>query len=94
MVEPGVAVVIGAAITAVPATMAAWASINVARKTKTNHGKNIGQHVEHQGEQLSQLLRWADFHQESDNEVRTALGLDPASFPLDVRDDVRDDVRE
>ena len=90
MIEPGTAMVIGAAITAVPASLAAYASISVARRTKTNHGKNIGQHVEHQGEQLSQLLRWADFHQESDNEVREALGLEGASFPLDVRDDARE----
>lgn len=28
------------------AIIAAWASIKVTRRTKTNHGKNIGQHVE------------------------------------------------
>lgn len=46
MVDPAVAAVIGATITAVPAGLAAYASIVVARRTKTNHGMNIGQHVE------------------------------------------------
>ena len=38
--------VIGAMITAVPATVAAVSSWRTNQKIKTNHGKNIGQHVE------------------------------------------------
>lgn len=35
-----------AAATLVAAVIAAWVSISVSRRTKTNHGKTIGQHVE------------------------------------------------
>lgn len=39
-------VVIAAFISAGPATVAAWAALQVKRNTKTNHGKKIGEHVE------------------------------------------------
>ena len=68
-------VVVVALIGAVPATLATLPGIALLRRTKTNHGKTIGQHVE-------ELTEWAQFHQESDNELRRVLGLPDASFPL------------
>jgi hypothetical protein len=70
-------VVTASLVAAIPATIAAWAGISNKRSLKTNHGKKAGQNIDG-------LVEWADAttvsmraHQESDNDLRVALGLDP-----------------
>jgi hypothetical protein len=66
-----------AIVTAVPATIAAIASIRTNRQIRTNHGKNIGQYVE-------DLSAWAEHHTLQDAEhfaeIREALGLPPKPY--------------
>lgn len=47
-------IVVAAVIAAVPATIAAVSSAKTNRRIRTNHGKNIGQHVEDLGSLLAQ----------------------------------------
>lgn len=98
----GTGYVIAASITAGPSSIAAWAALRVKRDQRTNHGKKIGEHVE-------DLVDWAanttvamQLHQESDNDLRQALGLPRTQvifprIPGDSREqtiDARSEVRE
>jgi hypothetical protein len=74
--------VVAAAIAAGPATIAAWSSLRTSRKVKTNHGKNIGTHVEDLVEWTGNMTAWALAHQGSDNDLREALGLDRIELPF------------
>lgn len=69
--------VVAAMIASITASIGAFASLRTNRRIHTNHGKNIGQHVE-------ELSLWAEHHTIQDAahfaEIRTALGLPPKPY--------------
>jgi len=83
MADPYVlAASITGAATLIASGVGAWAAITagrhakqVNRKVETNHGGTIGEHME-------DLLDWAENHQQSDNDLRVALGLEPINTPV------------
>lgn len=77
--------VAAAIILAVPALIAGVPGLVVMRRTKTNHGKKLGTHVEDLVDHATNMEAWAVLHQESDNELRVALGLDRVDLPFPSR---------
>ncbi len=53
VLDPNIA--LGSLLVAIPATIAAIATLRTNRNIKTNHGRTIGQHVEAHGDQLREL---------------------------------------
>lgn len=72
--------IIIALIGIIPATIAAIASIRTNRNQKTNHGKNIGQHVEALGDKLERIeatmVTQADLAAHAEHDLRVAAKLD------------------
>jgi len=52
MIDLDLNIVLPSVLVAIPATIAAAASLHNARKIRTNHGSTIGEHVENQGVDL------------------------------------------
>lgn len=77
-------VIIAALIAIIPASVAAIASLRTNRKIKTNHGKDIGQHVEALVEWAGEMSEWAEHHTEQDAsqmaDIRLAVGLPPRPY--------------
>ena len=59
---------VSALLVAVPATIAALASLTAARRTKTSNGKTLGQQVEINGEMLDELDALLAEHIEQDQD--------------------------
>lgn len=74
--------IVAAGIAAGPASISAYAALRTNLKVKTNHGKNIGQHVEDLVEWTANMSEWATKHQESDNDLRQQLGLSRIEIPF------------
>lgn len=79
MLDPTVSAAI---IVAIPASIGAYASLRTRNDVKTNHGKKIGTHVEDLVDLASNMQAWAILHQESDNQLREALGIDRVDLPF------------
>lgn len=74
--------VIAAVILAIPALVGAYASLRTRNDVKTNHGKKIGTHVEDLVDFADNMQAWAVLHQDSDNQLREALGLGRIDLPF------------
>lgn len=87
-------VVVAAFISAGPATIAAWAALRVKANTSTNHGKNIGQHVEELGDKLDYLSSAFVSHSQSDADNFTQLHQLVLDQAESIRQNTRDRARE
>jgi len=91
MIDLDLNIVLPSVLVAIPATIAAAASLHNARKIRTNHGSTIGEHVENQGEAVAALTEDLAAHTAQDqrnfSEIRKALGI-AAQDRADVKHDL------
>jgi len=68
MIELDLNIVLPSVLVAIPATIAAVASLHNGRKIRTNHGSTIGEHVEKQVDAVAVLTADLAAHTEQDLE--------------------------